>query len=103
MILAGAAYTAFILWLGDTSVFVQAIVATLPSVPLLLLVQHHDSPRALRVSSAVMAAGVLGQLLAAIYVYVAAPRGIAAPLRYMVVYVVILTCALAITRGTWVQ
>ena len=103
MILAGAVYTAFILWLGDTSVFVQSIVATLPSVPLLLLFQHRDSPRKIHISSVVMTAGFLGQMLAAIYVYTSAPQGVSASLRYMVAYGIVLVCTLAVTHNAWVQ
>lgn len=103
MILAGAVYTAFILWLGDTSVFVQALVATVPSVPLLLLFQHRDSPRKIHISSVVMTAGFLGQMLAAIYVYTLAPQGVSASVRYMVAYGIVLVCTLAITHNAWAQ
>jgi hypothetical protein len=100
---AGAAYTAFLLWLGDTSVFVQAVVATLPSVPLLLLIQHHDSPKNTRKASAVMSVGFLGQMLAAIYIFAMHPEGIATPVRYVLVYCVIALAGLAATRSTWAR
>ena len=97
----GAVYTAILLLIGDRSVPTQAIIATLPSVPILALIQQRDLPRKVGVSAKIIAAGIASQLVGMVAVLLYGGTGFQIPFVFAAVYATCIAICIFAFRGAW--